>query len=65
MHRQPRATEGIDMSNEAPRESPSVTFETEVASFGNNTGIVVPPELITELGAGQRPPVDVDVNGHR
>lgn len=53
------------MSNEAPEESPSVTFETEVASFGNNTGIVVSSELIAELGAGQRAPVDVEVNDHR
>jgi hypothetical protein len=42
----------------------SVTFETTVAARGNNTGIVVPPELIDQLAAGKRPPVAVDVNGH-
>lgn len=42
----------------------SVTFETTLSSFGNNTGIVVPPELIAELGAGKRPQVSVDLNGH-
>jgi hypothetical protein len=33
--------------------------------IGNNTGIVVPPEAIARLGAGQRPAVAVDVNGYR
>ena len=42
----------------------SVTFETTVAARGNNTGIVVPPEVIDQLGAGKRPPVLVDVNGY-
>lgn len=42
----------------------SVTFETTVAATGNNTGIVVPAELIEQLGAGKRPPVVVDVNGY-
>jgi hypothetical protein len=45
----------------APR---SVTFETTVAARGNNTGIEVPDELVAELGAGKRPPVVVDLNGH-
>ncbi len=44
--------------------APSVTFRTTLSSFGNNTGIEVPPELIEELGAGKRPPVLVNVNGH-
>jgi antitoxin component of MazEF toxin-antitoxin module len=43
----------------------SATFETELSSFGNNTGIVVPPDVIAQLGAGRRPPVDVEVNGYR
>ncbi|MFB8387153.1 YdeI/OmpD-associated family protein [Microbacterium sp. NPDC055910] len=38
-------------------------FETTLFLSGNNTGIEVPPELIDELGAGKRPPVDVTVNG--
>lgn len=41
-----------------------VAFETTVAAHGNNTGIVVPPEVVAQLGAGKRPPVLVDVNGY-
>jgi hypothetical protein len=44
--------------------APSVSFETVLSAFGNNTGIVVPPELIEQLGAGKRPPVSGVVNGH-
>ena len=39
----------------------SVSFETTVTATGNNTGIVVPPEVIEELAAGKRPPVLVNV----
>lgn len=42
-----------------------VTFDTTVAASGNNTGIVVPDEVIAELAAGRRPPVFVDVNGYQ
>ncbi|WP_029433714.1 YdeI/OmpD-associated family protein [Blastococcus sp. URHD0036] len=42
----------------------SVTFQTTVTAVGNNTGIEVPAELIAELGAGKRPPVLVDLDGH-
>jgi hypothetical protein len=42
----------------------SVTFDTTVAATGNNTGIVVPDELIERLGAGRRPAVIVNVNGY-
>jgi len=42
----------------------SVTFETTVAASGNNTGIVVPGELLDELAAGNRPSVVVSVNGY-
>jgi Bacteriocin-protection, YdeI or OmpD-Associated/Domain of unknown function (DUF1905) len=45
-------------------EPKSATFETTVAASGNNTGIVVPVEVIEQLGAGKRPPVLVDVNGY-
>ena len=45
-------------------EPRSATFDTTVAAMGNNTGIVVPVEVIEQLGAGTRPPVLVDVNGH-
>ncbi len=43
----------------------TVRFETTLTGFGNNTGIVVPPDAIEALGAGKRPPVDVDLNGYR
>ena len=49
----------------SPSATPSVSFRTILSSFGNNTGIEVPAALIEELGAGQRPPVLVDVNGHQ
>lgn len=42
----------------------TVTFETTVAASGNNTGIVVPDEVIEQLAAGRRPPVLVNVNGY-
>jgi hypothetical protein len=45
-------------------EPNSATFETTVAASGNNTGIVVPDEVIELLAAGKRPPVLVNVNGH-
>ena len=45
-------------------EPKRVTFETTVAANGNNTGIVVPVDVIDQLGAGRRPSVVVDVNGH-
>jgi hypothetical protein len=45
-------------------KSTSVTFETTVAASGNNTGIVVPDEVIEQLAAGKRPPVLVNVNGY-
>jgi len=44
--------------------APSVSFDTTVMAAGNNTGIVVPDNLIDELGAGRRPPVVVNVNGY-
>ena len=45
-------------------EPKSVSFETTVAATGNNTGIVVPEEVIEQLAAGKRPPVVVSVNGY-
>ena len=45
-------------------EPKSVTFETTVTANGNNTGLVVPGEVIEQLGAGNRPPVFVNVNGY-
>ena len=42
----------------------SVSFETTLRSFGNNTGIEVPPELIDQLDSGKSPAVVVNVNGY-
>jgi bifunctional DNA-binding transcriptional regulator/antitoxin component of YhaV-PrlF toxin-antitoxin module len=42
----------------------SITFDTTVSPAGNNTGIVVPDEVIERLGAGRRPAVVVNVNGY-
>jgi len=42
----------------------TVTFDTTLTATGNNTGIVVPAELIEQLGAGRRPAVTVEVNGY-
>jgi hypothetical protein len=43
----------------------SVQFDTTVAATGNNTGIVVPDDVIERLGAGRRPAVLVDINGYK
>ena len=50
-------------SNDTPAE-PTVSFTGSLLAMGNNTGIVVPADLVAALGAGQRPPVSVVVNGH-
>lgn len=47
------------------RTPPTVAFDTTLTGIGNNTGIVVPAEVLNKLDAGRRPPVDVDVNGYR
>ena len=39
-------------------------FDTTLTATGNNTGIVVPADVIKRLGAGRRPAVIVNVNGH-
>ena len=41
-----------------------VTFETTLVATGNNTGIVVPAEVIDQLAAGKRPPVIVRLNDY-
>ena len=41
----------------------AAVFDGVLTAHGNNTGIVVPDEVIERLGAGKRPPVSVDVNG--
>jgi len=45
-------------------EPASATFETTVTATGNNTGIVVPEEVIEQLGAGKRPALLVNLNGY-
>ena len=42
----------------------SVEFDTTVTATGNNTGVVVPDDLIQRLGAGWRPAVVVSINGY-
>jgi hypothetical protein len=42
-----------------------VSFETTVAGSATKTGIVVPDDVIDRLGAGGRPAVHVDLDGHR
>jgi antitoxin component of MazEF toxin-antitoxin module len=48
----------------ATKKARGVTFETTLTATGNNTGIVVPPAVIEQLGAGKRPSVMVAVNGY-
>lgn len=40
------------------------TFDTVILGFGNNTGIEVPEQNLTELGSGKRPPVLVTVGSY-
>ncbi|MCC6944245.1 MAG: DUF1905 domain-containing protein [Thermomicrobiales bacterium] len=40
------------------------TFRTVLWQDGNNTGIEVPEQNLSELGAGKRVPVEVTVNGY-
>jgi hypothetical protein len=42
----------------------SVSFDTTLSAIGNNTGIEVPDDKISALGAGKRPAVLVNVNGY-
>jgi Bacteriocin-protection, YdeI or OmpD-Associated/Domain of unknown function (DUF1905) len=39
-------------------------FSTTMFQQGNNTGIVVPADVVATLGAGKRPAVVVNVNGY-
>jgi Bacteriocin-protection, YdeI or OmpD-Associated/Domain of unknown function (DUF1905) len=43
--------------------SKKVSFETILTAFGNNTGIVIPEELVMSLESGKKPPVIVTING--
>lgn len=42
----------------------AVAFDTTVWVSGNNTAIVVPPDVIERLGGGKRAAVLVNVNGY-
>jgi hypothetical protein len=42
-----------------------MSFSTTPSVMGNNTGIEVPPEVVTALGGGKRAAVVVTVNGFR
>ncbi len=44
---------------------PTSSFETILSAFGNNTGVVVPPEVLDALGAGKRPRVRADLDGYQ
>jgi len=39
-------------------------FRSTVIPAGNATAVVVPPEVVEGLGAGARPPVRIEINGH-
>jgi antitoxin component of MazEF toxin-antitoxin module len=45
-------------------QTEGAVFDSTVAAVGNNTGIVVPDDVIERLGAGRRPAVIVNVNGY-
>jgi len=40
-----------------------ISFKTTLHQVGNNTGIVVPPQVMEQLGSGKKPAVNVTVNG--
>ena len=42
----------------------TVTFATTIAGSGGKTGIVVPDEVVAQLGAGRRPAVHVQLDGY-
>lgn len=39
-------------------------FTTKIAQFGNNTGIIVPENILESLGAGKKPPVVITLNNY-
>jgi hypothetical protein len=46
-------------------EGASVKFQATIQLAGKTaTGIPVPPDVVTDLGGGKRPPVQVTINGH-
>src|SRR3954471_18208449 len=45
-------------------DSKKLSFDTTILQIGNNTGICVPDEVVENLGAGKKPPVNVTVNNY-
>lgn len=45
-------------------EAETVSFRTTIAGSGGKAGIVIPEEVIQQLGAGRRPAVLVELNGY-
>lgn len=43
----------------------TVSYDTVIRGFGNNAGIEVPAEVLTQLAAGRRPKVLVRVGDYR
>jgi putative transposon-encoded protein len=54
----------LNIVKDGNKKPATVSFETTLSSFGNNTGIEVPEAMIVELGAGKRPAVVVNLNGY-
>jgi len=55
------------MARKIPAGQPgqaAASFDGVLAAHGHNTGIVVPPEVIEQLGSGKRPAVTVGLNGY-
>ena len=46
------------------KQSTPITFQTTIWQSGNNTGIVVPDEIIEELGGGKRALVRVTIKDY-
>jgi hypothetical protein len=42
----------------------SASFQTTITGSGNKAGIIIPPEVIEQLGGGKRPAVVIDLNGY-
>jgi hypothetical protein len=42
----------------------TVSYDTVIRAFGNNAGIEVPADVLTQLGAGKRPKVVVGVGDY-
>jgi hypothetical protein len=54
----------VSPMTESTSPSGRAAFDGVLTAHGNNTGIVVPAEVMDQLGAGKRPPVAVVVNGY-